>query len=892
MTDAPAADDAGDETMAGSVECECLMLVEQLGVDTRSYRRERKKAMRRLVSEVYSPPRVTKLLSKMKDHPLAPGFALDITCQDPDDGKPWDFDDPEKRAKALQLIRDTKPLFLIGSPMCTAWCSWQNLNAQRRDPEVVKRELIRARMHLDFVLSLYHEQLAGGRYFLHEQPQGAASWQEQAVQELAEIPGVSSANTEQCQHGAEVQSGPLAGEPIRKATRFMSNAEELLERLHRRCHSQDGRCTRRKGGTHATVQGKITKDSAVYPEKLCKAIISGMTAQLKKHGMIKPGEIGIYALDDDGQVEEALKDAGSGYSGRYRDDITGQPLRDDLVREARQKGLDHFCRKGVWIKRPRGEARRVTGRPPITVRWVDVNKGDDLNPKYRSRLVARQLKAQDRSGASFFAPTPPLEALRTVLSMAATRVGSWQPIWEPTSPHRMQLSFVDISRAYFNAKLDEGQDTYVNLPEEDKDHVECCAKLLRHMYGTRAAADGWQEEYSSFLVENLGFTQGRSSPCVFRHPERQLIVSVHGDDFTAAGAKSELDWYEDAMKEHYECTIQPRVGPGAKDAKEAVVLNRIVRWTPAGIEYEADPRQAEKLIAECGLTGANTVATPGLRMSKDEAQNDQPLEQRLHTAFRGSAARANYLAADRIDCQFAAKEICRWMSAPTQNSWNSLKRLCRYLVGLPRMVYRYELQSVDVVEVFTDTDWAGCPRTRKSTSGGCVVFGKHTIKSWSSTQTSIALSSGEAEFNGVVRGAGVGLGYQSLLRDLGQEVPVRVWTDSSAAICSCSRQGLGKLRHLDCHTLWVQQAVRSKRIDLRQISGEVNPADIFTKHAISRDRMMKLVELFDCRFQGGRAASAPQVRQSSGTKTTMAEACAMKDMEELDGDYFEGSRIH
>ena len=136
----------------------------------------------------------------------------------------------------------------------------------------------------------------------------------------------------------------------------------------------------------------------------------------------------------------------------------------------------------------------------------------------------------------------------------------------------------------------------------------------------------------------------------------------------------------------------------------------------------------------------------------------------------------------------------------------------------------------------------------------------------------------------------MGLGYQSLLRDLGQEVPVRVWTDSSAAIGICSRQGLGKLRHLDCHTLWVQQAARCKRIDLRKISGEVNPADIFTKHAISRDRMMKLVELFDCRFQGGRAASAPLVRQGLGTKTTMAEACAIKDMEDLEGDYFEGEQ--
>ena len=98
------------------------------------------------------------------------------------------------------------------------------------------------------------------------------------------------------------------------------------------------------------------------------------------------------------------------------------------------------------------------------------------------------------------------------------------------------------------------------------------------------------------------------------------------------------------------------------------------------------------------------------------------------------------------------------MAQPTEQSWAAMKRLCRYLVGLPRMVYRYRFQKADGVEVYTDTDWAGCPRTRKSTSGGCVMLGSHMIKSWSSTQSGVALSSGEAEFNGVVRGAGIGLG--------------------------------------------------------------------------------------------------------------------------------------
>ena len=74
------------------------------------------------------------------------------------------------------------------------------------------------------------------------------------------------------------------------------------------------------------------------------------------------------------------------------------------------------------------------------------------------------------------------------------------------------------------------------------------------------------------------------------------------------------------------------------------------------------------------------------------------------------------------------------------------------------------------------------------------MLGGHTTKHWSSTQSSVRLSSGEAEFAGVIRAGGQALGYQALLKDLGIELPVRVWTDSSAAIGICTRQGLGKLR--------------------------------------------------------------------------------------------------
>ena len=466
-----------------------------------------------------------------------------------------------------------------------------------------------------------------------------------------------------------------------------------------------------------------------------------------------------------------------------------------------------------------------------------------------------------------------------------TKTATHCPDWDPESNTRAQISLIDVKRAYFNAQIDASEPaTFVELPQEDPDRESMCAQLLRHMYGTRGAADGWQEEYSTLLV-SLGFKQGDASPNVFRHPTRLITTSVHGDDFTSSGPADALDWLEEAVAEHYEITISPRMGPGPQDAKEGRVLNRIIRWLEHSIEYECDPRQIERLVAECGLEGAKAVATPGVKATFQELQEDgAELPGHLTTAFRGAAARGNYIAADRLDVQFACKEVCRCMSKPSLHAWKAMKRLCRYLAGAPRLVYVFEQQTVDAIDVYTDTDWAGCPLTRKSTSGGCVMMGKHAVKHWSSTQTSISLSSGEAEFAGVIRGAGQGLGYQALLKDVGVELPLRVWTDSSAALGICSRQGLGKLRHLDTHTLWIQQAVRTKRVDLRKVNGEVNPADLLTKHSLSRQRLESLIALYGCRYLDGRAESAPLVRKGDSSRVTMA--AAGRELDGVDGPTF------
>ena len=97
--------------------------------------------------------------------------------------------------------------------------------------------------------------------------------------------------------------------------------------------------------------------------------------------------------------------------------------------------------------------------------------------------------------------------------------------------------------------------------------------------------------------------------------------------------------------------------------------------------------KAKRLLEGLGLAeDCNSVATPGLKPLLEQLEKDQPLPASEVTGFRALAARANYLSADRIDLQFAAKEDCRFMSSPTETSVAAMKKLGRYIVGHKRLV--------------------------------------------------------------------------------------------------------------------------------------------------------------------------------------------------------------
>ena len=131
----------------------------------------------------------------------------------------------------------------------------------------------------------------------------------------------------------------------------------------------------------------------------------------------------------------------------------------------------------------------------------------------------------------------------------------------------------------------------------------------------------------------------------------------------------------------------------------------------------------------------------------------------------------------------ATKQASHKMATPTETDLPKLKRIARYLVEAERVVWHYPETDDEpgAVEVSVDSDWAGCLSTRKSTSGGVLSVAGTAMKSWSSTQGSVATSVAEAEYYAALKGAAEAFRFASLARDVGYELKVILWSDSTAA---------------------------------------------------------------------------------------------------------------
>ena len=147
------------------------------------------------------------------------------------------------------------------------------------------------------------------------------------------------------------------------------------------------------------------------------------------------------------------------------------------------------------------------------------------------------------------------------------------------------------------------------------------------------------------------------------------------------------------------------------------------------LEYEADTRHGEFIVQCLGLTSANSVATPRQKKTWKELPMllKSPLLRGAQiTRYRSLIHRTVYLAQDRADLSECAKHLARRNKEPREIDWQDLKRLGRYLLGVPRVVQEFRPQPFPTTLTATlDGDHAGCVETCKSSSGCVVSYGGH-----------------------------------------------------------------------------------------------------------------------------------------------------------------------
>ena len=217
--------------------------------------------------------------------------------------------------------------------------------------------------------------------------------------------------------------------------------------------------------------------------------------------------------------------------------------------------------------------------------------------------------------------------------------------------------------------------------------------MNKSMYGTRDAAANFAAMVMEVLGK-MGFKIGVFNPRLCRHETKDITLFYHGDDFVILGEQADLTGFAKELGESLIVKVRGTLGPDESDHKKITLLNRILRYgCSAGglpfLEWEADPRHAEIITTLLRLGRAarcKELGSPGVKRTMDEVNRATDLDPEMTAAYRSICMRINYLAQDRPDLMFTAKEMARWMARPNSLAWEMAKRCGRYILGKPRIV--------------------------------------------------------------------------------------------------------------------------------------------------------------------------------------------------------------
>ena len=451
----------------------------------------------------------------------------------------------------------------------------------------------------------------------------------------------------------------------------------------------------------------------------------------------------------------------------------------------------------------------------ISTRWVKVRKTDGT---LRTRLVVRGYTQEVADKDETFASTPSLTTLRLLLTLAVAK--GWS------------VSTGDISTAFLHANV-EG-DFYVIPPLEFYPEGKTLWRLRKALYGLKHSPKLWQSHFASVMEKN-NFRRMKSDPNLYVHNTKQLYVLAYVDDLMFFGSEVDVS----ALVQDLQKDLLLKMTGTLNENQRVIFLGRNLKRTSTFISVGMSPAYIDNMLELYGLKQCRSSLAPGTDTLRKQLDSE-PLSAEDHKRFRRVVGQLLWLSSVRPDIMFATKELSRGLSSPTSQHESKAKHLLRYLSGTrdfaqrlqPTLSLSPQHKAIDV-NIFVDSDWAGCHDTRRSTSGVSLFVLGANILSHSRTQATVALSSGEAELYAIGSGTADALFIKSLVEEsaIFQRANLCVFTDSNVGKSIASRFGASrKTKHVELRFLYVQELISSGMVRIKKILGTLNPADILTKY--------------------------------------------------------------
>ncbi|GKB97949.1 ribonuclease H-like domain-containing protein [Tanacetum coccineum] len=245
--------------------------------------------------------------------------------------------------------------------------------------------------------------------------------------------------------------------------------------------------------------------------------------------------------------------------------------------------------------------------------------------------------------------------------------------------------------------------------------------------------------------------------------------------------------------------------------------------------FLSQKKYAMELLERAHMSNCNATRTPVDTESKLGSDGDPVSDS---TLYRSLAGGLQYLTFTRPDISYAVQQICLHMHDPREPHLAALKRVLRYIRGTLDHGLQLHVSSTSQLNAYTDADWAGCPVTRRSTSGYCVFLGDNLL-SWSAKrQVTLSRSSAEAEYRGVANVVAETAWIRNLLRELHTPLftATLVYCDNvSAVYMSTNPVQLQRTKHIEIDIHFVRDMVVRGQVRVLHVPFRYQYADIFTK---------------------------------------------------------------